>query len=360
MRKQYLDNIRWIAVLILFPYHAARVFDGVQPFYVKGPEMHAATAFVLSCTPWFMPVLFVVAGMSARYALQKRSKKEFIRERFTKLFIPLVSGVLLLIPVQTYYAEVFHHAYTGSYWGQYLLFFTKPTDFSGYGGGFTPGQLWFVLDLFVISLAVLPLIHWAKVKNRTWPGVNFFVIPLFLVPFVCSYFFDIGGKSLGEYCALYLLGYFVLSEASVQEFTDRYRFTLLVLAVALTWYTVAFQTSLQAGTVHRGIMIATSWICILAILGHGRHSLNFQNHWSRFLSQSSFSCYLFHQSWIVLIGFYVVQTPLPAGLQFLMIVTGGFLGSILTYAFCKRWKALRFLFGIKGTSARQTTPAETA
>jgi acyltransferase family len=35
-----------------------------------------------------MVLLFVVAGMSARYSLQKRSNKEFLKERVTKLLVP--------------------------------------------------------------------------------------------------------------------------------------------------------------------------------------------------------------------------------------------------------------------------------
>ena len=93
VRKPFIDNMRWIAVLFLFPYHAARIFDGIQPFYIKGPASELATDFVLSCTPWFMPLLFVVAGVSTRYALRKRSRRAYIRERFAKLLVPVRQAV---------------------------------------------------------------------------------------------------------------------------------------------------------------------------------------------------------------------------------------------------------------------------
>ena len=37
--------------------------------------------------PWFMVLLFLIAGISARYALQKYSGREFIRLRVRKLLV---------------------------------------------------------------------------------------------------------------------------------------------------------------------------------------------------------------------------------------------------------------------------------
>jgi len=108
-------------------------------------------------SPWFMPLLFVIAGISSAFALKKRTAKQFLSERFFKLFLPHVSGILIYIPIQTYFAERYHNQYTGGFFHQYILFFTKPTDLTGYTGGFTPGHLWFILFLFIISIITLPI-----------------------------------------------------------------------------------------------------------------------------------------------------------------------------------------------------------
>lgn len=260
-----------------------------------------------------MPLLFAVAGMSTRYALQKRSNLAYIKERFLKLFVPLLSGILLLIPLQTYFAEVFHNGYTGGYWKQYLLFFTKVTDLTGYSGGFTPGQLWFLAYLFLISLAALPIFQLLRKKEITWHGNQILVIPMCAITFVLSYVLDISGKSFGEYFSLFLLGYFVLAEEKVQEFLDKYRMIFLAVGVGFTTYTVAFQTLSQSGI----------------------------------MSRASFAFYLFHQSLLILIGFYVLQSGLSIGLQYTIILVGGFLGSVFLYEICRRVPLFRFLFAIK-------------
>lgn len=102
-----------------------------------------------------MPILFVLAGMSARYALEKRTKKEFVIQRVSKLLIPFISGVIFLVPFQTWYARRFFDGYERSLPDNWKYFFTHFTDFSGYDGAFTPGHLWFILFLFIISMVTL-------------------------------------------------------------------------------------------------------------------------------------------------------------------------------------------------------------
>lgn len=94
--------------------------------------------------------------------MEKRSSKEYIKERIKKLLITCISGVLLIVPIMTYFAEKFHNGYDGGYFNQYILFFTKKTDLSGFTGGFTPGHLWFLLCLFVISLIALIVVQLKK------------------------------------------------------------------------------------------------------------------------------------------------------------------------------------------------------
>ncbi|WP_425517379.1 acyltransferase family protein [Paenibacillus solanacearum] len=49
---------------------------------------------------WFMPLLFLLAGMSSFYALQRRTGAHFVKERFLRLLIPLVVGTLIIVPSQ--------------------------------------------------------------------------------------------------------------------------------------------------------------------------------------------------------------------------------------------------------------------
>ena len=81
MRKLYIDNIRWITVVLVVLYHVIYMFNGIETFGVIGPfsDVQYQDAFQYIVYPWFMLLLFAVSGMSARYELVRRSEKEFIK-----------------------------------------------------------------------------------------------------------------------------------------------------------------------------------------------------------------------------------------------------------------------------------------
>ena len=97
MRKYYLDNIRWMTVVLVVIYHVIYMFNGVQLFGVIGPfsKVQYQDAFLYLVYPWFMTLLFVVSGMSARYYLENHSVKEFIKTRTRKLLVPSTIGLFV-------------------------------------------------------------------------------------------------------------------------------------------------------------------------------------------------------------------------------------------------------------------------
>ena len=106
MRKCYLDNIRWITVVIVVIYHVFYMYNAegvlggigqitkltVQPYDI----------FMYLVYPWFMPVLFLVAGISSRLYLDKHTNKEFIKSRTTKLLVPSTIGLFVFQFIQGY------------------------------------------------------------------------------------------------------------------------------------------------------------------------------------------------------------------------------------------------------------------
>ena len=70
MRKYFLDNIRWITVVIVvlyhvfFMYNAEGVLGGVGQ--ITSLTVQPYDIFQYLVYPWFMPILFIVAGISSR------------------------------------------------------------------------------------------------------------------------------------------------------------------------------------------------------------------------------------------------------------------------------------------------------
>ena len=72
MRKNYIDNLRNYAILLLFPVHTFMIWNNFgSRFYVWMGENRLLSTLIVLVNPWFMPLLFVLAGMSARYALER-------------------------------------------------------------------------------------------------------------------------------------------------------------------------------------------------------------------------------------------------------------------------------------------------
>lgn len=286
-RKYYIDNLRTVSILLLFPFHTFMIYNNWgENFYIHGEALLIPSLFIRVVHIWIMPLLFALAGMSSHYALKKRNTSEYVKERVRKLLLPFIFGILLVVPVQPYLAGVYFNGQ-----GNYFDSFTKFTDLSGYDGGFTPGQLWFLLLLFVLSMVCLPFMIRYKDRSKGTLGDRIpfiWVILMGLLPCAGS-LFEVGGQSKQsptEYMAYFLLGYFLLSNENLLKKLEKYRFRLLGLAVLYA----GFITFMIDG---EGYEMA-SWLFILAILGLAQHYLDFNGKVTNYLSKSSFGVYLFH------------------------------------------------------------------
>jgi len=295
-----------------------------ENFYVRQEPLFIPSLFNQIVWPWFMPLLFLISGIGAYHALEKRSTVQFIKERFLRLFIPLVSGILILIPVQTFFAEKFHNGYEGSYIDQYSLFFTKVSDLTGYTGGFTPGHLWFILYLFVISLLTLPLINILKKKQAVFikPRIlNLIVIGV--LPLLGKPLLSIGGKSIVEYTIWYLLGFTVFSKDEIIDILETKRKLICALsAILFIFYLVMSITGSFSSLALMRYLSSQfyAWFFILAILIIFKRNRNSTNKTFQYLRDSSFPVYILHQSVLIFCAYYVVQIPALSIIHLVLII----------------------------------------
>ncbi len=351
-RKYYIDNLRWMAILLLFPFHAAQIWSGGEysGFYIWSHTNTVLYVFSTLIYPWYMTLLFAIAGISCKYSLQKRTNRQFIIERTKKLLIPFFFGVLVLVPIMTYFAEVFFYGYTGSFIEQYILFFTKETDLTGYHGGFTPAHLWFLLYLYIISLAVLLIIflqkkYLSKLCLNSLPYA--FIILLFIPEWLCLYILNIGGKSLGQFIILYLFGYYILSEENILQKIKQYRYISLALCIASGGiYTYLYCFENLRNEWMTGLYVFYGWMGIITLLGIGQTKMNFHNKFSNYLTRASFPVYILHMPILVAVGFFVLKLPIGVAGQFLLTILISSILTFLIYEIIKKIPVIRFFLGI--------------
>ena len=360
MRKYYIDNLRWAAILLLIPYHVAMAWNlWNEPNYIFYEGNRVFSSFIVVFSAFLMPLLFLIAGMSTRFALSRRTPRKYLSERVKRLLIPLLFGTLVFMPVLTYLADCYHQNYDGSFFTHYAVFFTKYTDLTGADGGFSFGQFWFLLYLFVIScislgviLVIRKLSSGKDVSERKSPkslplwAVLCMGIPLPLLSEVLS----IGGKSLMEYTYLFLLGYYVFSREEVVEKLRKHCAWILgvgVLCGALNVY-LFIRSAKDFAFANTCMKFLAEWFTILGLLGFGKAKFDFQNKITAYFSSRFFAIFSLHYLFVVLTQ-YFLSKPLRGQtiLLFLVPVVLSYILSLAAAELVVRSRVLAALMGVK-------------
>lgn len=353
MRKNFIDNLRWMDVIWLIPYHAAQAFNTWgEGNYIFFGGNRVLSSFIVFFSPFFMPLLFLLAGISTRYALAKRSCFQYFAERVKRLLIPFLFGTLVFCPVLAYIGDKTNCGYAGSFPEHYAVFFTKWTDLSGFDGGFSVGQFWFLYFLFVISLVSLGIIVLVRRIAKKEAGDHDIPFPLICLPvIVLPFLYDllsVGGKSFAEYLFIFLLGYYLMSDEKVMDKAEKYRYVTLAIALiaGIADVYMFLWSGKDFGVVNIAAKAMEEWFMILALMGIGKRSLDFRGGFTDYMSQRSFPYFSLHFLWIVLFQYWFAD--LFEKNIFLLYIVPVILSYIVTFIcaeICLRIPLLRFLMG---------------
>lgn len=327
-RQPYLDRIRWSTVLVVVVYHVLYQFNSVgliRNVHAPGlPLLDTPMAFVY---PWFMGLLFVVAGMSARYSLQKRTGPEFLKDRAKRILLPSIAGIFLVSWVVGWITSK----------GPYFILpggteLPSPVLYLIYClSGI--GPLWFCHELFAACLVLL-LVRKLDKNDRLWTlGGKTNGAALALLGVAVWGSAQILNTPLievyrnGFYWFLFLLGYCVFSHEAV---TDRLAKAHVPLLIAGGLLGIAFTVS-HYGENYAAMDVLKhpftnlyAWVMILALLGAFKARCNGpEGTVSRYLTAQNFSFYALHYPLEVVIA-YLVTTylQLPIWGNYLLLFIG--------------------------------------
>ena len=309
-RRYDLDWLRVLAVLLLVPFHSALIFshNPGDIVYVKDRlESEPLIQFAYFLNQWHMPLLFMIAGASTWFALEFRTARQYLSDRFTRLVIPTVFGVTVLIPPMIYMQFLERPGF--SFWQFYPHFFrVNFEDLSGNTGTFTPSHLWFVIFLFVFSVVALPLFLFLKRE----PGVRLLArlatflkrrgaILLLALPLaIASVLYDIGGKSPFLYLTLFIYGYVLVADVRLQDVLKRHAWGAAALGAVAT-APIVYLISGRPAPQHPWMPVLihlvytlSRWCWLVAILGLGRRYLKSNNGILRYASEASYPFYILH------------------------------------------------------------------
>lgn len=375
-RKHWLDNIRWVTVLLVLFYHviyfynAKGVFGGIGGFYETQPW----DAIMSLLYPWFMLLLFLVAGISSRYALEKQTHKQFIKSRTLKLLVPATIGLFVFQWMTGYFNTQVTAFVQGA-----DLFADIPDEvpngikniikyFAYSLSGI--GPLWFIQDLWLFSILLVLfrvigkdwLYKWiTKIEGRyaeyNMPFIAVVVaVGLVLLTFgsFCVFLHPRPETADGlwnlyrpvTYFVAFLLGYYLFSRESIQEMLAKGRIAYLVFAVILGVYftVIMYGKNDTAPEVLSGLpCVLYAWFAILAMLSCFKAWADKTSPFANYMTKSSFGIYVVHYLVIASLGYMMkMYTTLPPWAMYLILAVAVFTLSPLIYEIIRRIPFLRW------------------
>lgn len=366
MRKHWIDNLRWATVLLVLLYHVVYfynnkgVFGGVGGFG-DGPQYQDVLMYILY--PWFMPLLFLLAGIGSRYSLEKVPAGQWFKLRTRKLLVPSTIGLLVFQWMVGYF-----NTHVGG--TDVLAAVPQPVKYLIWSVNGI-GPLWFIQDLWLFSLILL--IITAIDKNGRFHsccgkvasgklGMALIVLLVFL--------FWLGEKTLIMepramsldglynlykpvfYFIVFMMGYLVFSHDKVQETLGSFWAPMMLFA-AVTGSVLIITTFGQDNTTPRYLGSPLNnlygWLMCLAMMGWFKAKFDYTGKFAGYMTKSSFGIYVVHYLVIASLGYMMCRyTSLPPFAMYLILTVAVLTISPLLYEGLHRIPFIRWcVFGEK-------------
>jgi len=365
IRRYEIDWLRIILILSVFIFHIGAIFN-TNEWHLKNSTQYTEINKIMSFLHyWRMPMLFFISGIGTYFALGKRTIGKYIKERSARLLIPLLSGIILLVPVQVYIERINQYS---SVWDLYLHFFDGVYP----RGNFSWHHLWFLVYLFLCSIIIVPFIKYYKSEKsinfrnyitkivRSKFGLYLFVIPILLSQLLLRPFFPIETHALVNDWAYFLMffiyfiyGFILLSNAYYVKIIYYKRHGMMILSILSTILMFLSPNLFHAQLAHiiwNICSILLSWFLCISIIGYAQTCLNIDNKLRKIGNEMIYPFYLLHQPVIIVLGYFIIKFEINDFLKFLMVIASSFVFTVALYMLVVRQsKFLKLIFGVKKT-----------
>jgi glucans biosynthesis protein C len=364
-RFYFLDWLRVIAFGLLVFYHTGLIFVD-WGFHIQNNTFSEWMKLpMLFLNQWRLPLLFFVSGAGICFALGKRTASVFAKERFIRIFVPLVFGIVVIVPPQLYFEWLHHGSFKGSYLEFYPLFFQH----------ITWNHLWFLVYLFVFTFLALPFFLYLRDGKRNQAlscfalflskrmNILLLVIPLLLTELLLRDRWPDNRNLISDwynftfYFILMAYGYFFALSGSLWATIEKNRRKYLFLGlfsftmIYFGWHQqgINFLEKFAAGTFIFDFFKCLNIVCwLFCLLGYAKHYLSQNSTQLQYANKAVYPFFILHQTVLIAIGFYVLKYEWSIASKYFTIVAGTFFFTLLIYeVLVRRVKLLGVFFGVK-------------
>jgi hypothetical protein len=381
-RRIDLDWVRILAFGLLIFYHVGMLYVS-WGFHIKSAHrLSWLEPLMLVINPWRLSLLFLVSGVATRFMLGKYNLGAFVRTRSARLLIPLIFGMFVIVPPQSYFQIVESFGYPAGLADFYVR------HYLAFGAQFCPNpcivlptwnHLWFVVYLWVYTVALTGVLWlWPMLADLVGArlavllaGPGLLVLPcllfaawrLFLFPAFPSTHALFGDwYNHADHATAFLIGFLLAKEGNIWRDIERQRWIALALAAGLFVVFILLRAGLFETSMLRwfaGLAYGCyQWLAMAAVLGFARRHFTADGAVRRYLTDAIFPYYIVHQTAIIMIAHALKGSDLSAGSEGFMVIACTAVTCVVTYEVVRRIAWLRPLFGLRIERCRAAATAQ--
>lgn len=381
-RRFDLDWLRIAAFGLLILYHVG-MFYVPWGWHIKTDRpIEWLQPVMAAVNPWRLILLFFVSGAATRFMLGKWTPWRLLRERTPRLLVPLVFGMLVIVPPQTF----IQLAWSGAAPAVRDFY---PAYVAGSGGWTADGaplvtptwnHLWFVAYLLAytvgtgVLLACVPWLASATERladaagARGWPlavpALWFVWVQLAVAPSHPETHAFVGDWSVhAQSLAAFSLGFAMARAAPAWASLVAHRGAWaaaagLCLATYVSTLSLRIAGAIDADAARPVLQVAfgaSQWLCTCALLALAARHLRGRDHRARrYLTEAIFPFYIVHQTAIIVAAWLLRPLQLAAPIEAAVLIAATIAACVAAFELVRRVRLLRPLFGL--APSRPFTP----
>ncbi|MBT0586627.1 acyltransferase family protein [Alteromonas oceanisediminis] len=363
VRYHEIDWLRTLLIIGVFLHHAFMPFNGDDWHIMNAQSSKLLDDIMVYFEQMRLPALFFIAGAGAFILLGRLSAVAFLKDKARRLLLPLIVGVLFIVPPQRYFEN-------RSEYGSYLDAYPELVSH------LSTNHLWFIEYLLILMVMAVPLFALAGQGPLSRLGTQLqsllsarfaaVVVAVLIGGFNVLLHHNKGGEDLSYsadltfYAVFFGLGMLSISSASTwRSFAAHRRFNLIAFIIIsglfYAYYLVDFSGVFSLPTrwsLWWFFCAVLSWSSVSVMLGYAQQYLRFQSSTLRWCNQFIYPFYIFHQTVIIILGYFILATDASLFVKATLLAAGSFTATVLICAIgIAPFNPVRVLFGVRPRSS---------
>lgn len=349
-RIVYIDMIKVFLTCLVVAHHAAQAYGPTGGVWVVDDPLKAnwLGKFFFINASYMMGLYFFISGYFMLFSLNRKLKKEFIKDRLVRLGIPLIFFTFFIFLPFNYFSS---QQNTGVFNFFIDSYFNKPP--------IATGHLWFVASLLLYSFIYLVLFG-RGVKNRSEEltptlRVSYIFIYILILSVVSAFvrlkypidiwrtwIIPVEIAHIPQYLSLFLIGALFNKYRWLDSFKLSVGLYFLGIAVAVFILSNYLPQNVQSFWLTNSFV--ESLLCVgisIGMLTIFRYYVNRSNNFFNALSANAYGIYLFHLFVVIGLQHVLLDWNIGANTKFIIVTVFGILISYLISAGFRRVGVIR-------------------